>query len=155
MRTARRVLIGIGAAGLLAGAWLLLTTVTPRGLGGLVIWFAVAIVLHDAVLSPLLFTVGWVLRRTTGRMPLAAVAIVQVAAIVGGIGSVLLLPAIHAKQLRTRNPSVLPLDYAAHLAGLWIVLVVATAIGVAIVLVLQRRRDRGSDGRTPLPSPSG
>ena len=140
MRIARGVLVGIGAAGLLAGAWLLLTPVRPAGLLGLLVWFAVAIVLHDAVLSPLLFGIGWMLRRTTGRMPLAAIAIVQVAAIVGGIGSVLLLPAIHAKQLGTRNPTVLPLDYAANLAGLWIVLAAVTAIAVAIVLVRRRRR---------------
>ena len=155
MRTARRVLIGIGVAGLIAGAWLLLTTVKPVGLFGLVIWFAVAIALHDAVLSPLLFAVGWLVRRTTRRVPLAAVAIVQVASVVGGIGSVLLLPAIHAKQLGTRNPTVLPLDYGAHLAGLWIVLAVVTAIGVAVVFVLQRHREAGSTGGPTVASASG
>lgn len=141
MTIAQRVLVGIGAAGLLFGGWLLVTPVRPAGLFGLLIWFAVAILLHDAVLSPLLFATGWLLRRTTGRMPLAAIAIVQIAALVGGIGSVLLLPAIHAKSLGVRNPTVLPLSYTANLAGLWIALLVATAVGVAIVLVRERRRD--------------
>lgn len=140
MTAARRVLIGIGVAGLLAGAWLLLTTVKPAGLVGLAVWFAAAILLHDAILSPLLFAAGWMLRRTGRRLPLAAIAIVQVAAVVGGIGSVLLLPAIQAKRLGTRNPSVLPLDYAANLAGIWIVLAVVTAVAVTIVVVRSRRR---------------
>ncbi|WP_375388687.1 hypothetical protein [uncultured Amnibacterium sp.] len=144
MSAVRGGLIGIGVVGLLAGAWLLLTTVKPVGLVGLAVWFAVAILLHDAILSPLLFGVGWLLRRTTGRVPLAAIAIVQVAAVVGGIASVLLLPAMHAKQLGTRNPSVLPLDYAANLAGVWGVLVVAAATAVGVVLAGRRRRDRRS-----------
>lgn len=98
--------------------------------------------LHDAILSPLLFAVGWVLRLGSGRMPLAAVAVVQVAAVVGGIGSLLLLPAIRAKTIGTRNPTVLPFDYAVHLAAMWIVLAAATAIGVTIVLVRHRSRAR-------------
>lgn len=142
MRVARGVLIGAGAAGIVLGAWLLLTTVAPVGLLGVAVWLAAAVVLHDAILSPLLFGAGWVLRLGGGRMPVAAIAVVQVAALVGGIGSLLLLTAIHAKQLGTRNPSVLPLDYAAHLAGMWVVLAILTAVALAVVLGVRRGRAR-------------
>ena len=88
-----------------------------------------------------MFAVGWVLRRAGRRLPVAAVAVVQLAAVVGGIGSLLLLPAIRAQQVARRNPSVLPLDYAANLAGMWVAVVVLAAGGVAVVRVLQHRRD--------------
>lgn len=139
MRAARVALIGVGAAGTVFGAWLLATTVRPTGLVGLAVWLAAAVVLHDAILSPVVFAAGWVLRLGGRRLPLAALAIVQVAAVVGAIGTLLLLPAIRAKQDQ-RNPSVLPLDYAANLAGMWIALAIACALGVAIVLIRERRR---------------
>lgn len=152
MNAARRALVGTGVIGLVVGAWLLVTTVKPVGLVGLAVWLAAAVVLHDAILSPLLFAAGWVLRLGSGRMPFAAVAVVQVAAVVGGIGSLLLLPAIRAKLIGTRNPTVLPFDYAAHLAGMWVVLAGATAIGVAIVLVVDARRAGRQQGDLALGS---
>lgn len=142
VRVARVMLIGVGAAGVVFGGWLFLFPLRPSAIVGLVIWFAVAVLLHDAILSPVLFGAGWVLRRGAGRVPLAVLAVVQVAAVVGGIGSLLLLPAIHAKQLGVRNPTVLPFDYGAHLAGLGIAVAIAAVFGVAVVLVVQRRRGR-------------
>ncbi|WP_375405897.1 hypothetical protein [uncultured Amnibacterium sp.] len=154
MNAARRALIGTGAMGLVVGAWLLLTTVKPVGLVGLAVWLAAAVVLHDAILSPLLFAAGWTLRLGSSRMPLAAVAVVQVAAVVGGIGSLLLLPAIRAKMIGTRNPTVLPFDYAAHLVGMWAVLAIATAVGVAIAIVVDARRAGRRRGDVAHPSAS-
>lgn len=141
MRAARAVLVAVGVLGLGAGAWLLVTTNRPSGLLDLLVWGVAAVVLHDAVLSPVVFVLGWLLRRAGRRIPIAALAVVQAAAVVGGIGSLLLLPAIRAKTM-ARNPSVLPLDYGASLAGMWVVLGAASAVGIAIVLIAQRRRDR-------------
>jgi hypothetical protein len=151
VKVARGALVGVGAVGIVFGAWLLLTTVKPVGLIGVAVWLAAAVVLHDAILSPLLFGAGWLLRLGGGRMPLAAIAVVQVAALVGGIGSLLLLPAIRAKQLGVRNPSVLPLDYAGHLAGLWIALAILTGVALAIVFATGRRPRRPA-GDPVLPS---
>jgi hypothetical protein len=148
VRAWRAVLVALGAAGLLVGAWLLVTTVTPRGLLGLAVWLAAAVVLHDAILSPVLFGVGWMVRLGGRRVPLAALAVVQGAVVVGAIGSLLLLPAIRAKQIRVRNPTVLPFDYVANLAGMWAVLGVLTILGVGLVLILQRR---GAAGRALTP----
>lgn len=139
MRAARVALIGVGVAGTLVGAWLLMTTVRPVGLLGLGLWLAAAVVLHDAILSPVVFVAGWVLRLAGRRLPLAAIAVVQVTAIVGAIGTMLLLPAIRAKQDQ-RNPSVVPLDYVANLAGLWVALAAASAVGIVVALVVERRR---------------
>lgn len=142
MKAARVVLVGLGVLGLVVGAWLLVTTVKPAGLFGLVIWLAAAVVLHDAILSPLLFGLGWLLRLGGGRLPLPAIAVVQVAAVVGGVGSLLLLPAIRAKALGPRNPSVLPLDYVGNLAGMWVVLAAVTVVAVGVVLAVDARSRR-------------
>lgn len=155
MNVARRALVATGLAGLVVGAWLLVTTVRPMGLVGLAVWLAAAVVLHDAVLSPLLFAVGWVLRLGGRRMPPSAVAAVQIAALTGGIGSLLLLPAIHAERLGPRNPTVLPLDYAANLVGMWTVLAVATALAVAVAVIAEVRRTRRSIGDRGAQSNSG
>lgn len=139
MRAARAVLVGVGVVGLGVGAWLLVTQNRPSGLLDLLVWVVAATLLHDVVLSPLVFALGWLLRRVGRRVPIAALAVVQGAAVVGGVGSLLLLPAVHAKTM-ARNPSVVPLDYAASFAGMWVVLAAASAVGIAVVLVVQRRR---------------
>ena len=55
---------------------------------------------------------------------------------------------------RHAYPTVLSFDYAAHLAGMWVVLAGATAIGVAIVLLVDARRDGRRRGDLALRSVS-
>ena len=52
IRVARFVLIAVGVLGLAIGAAFLVTTVPPKGLTGLAVWLAAAIVLHDGILAP-------------------------------------------------------------------------------------------------------
>lgn len=57
MRTARIVLAALGAAGMLWGGWLLVTTQRLDQLLNLAIWLAAAVILHDFVLVPVLTVV--------------------------------------------------------------------------------------------------
>ena len=115
IRVARRVLVGVGVVGLLVAAWITLTTVHPQQYGGILLWLVAAVVLHDGVLGPLTWLANRVLRGAGRRVPAAVLAIVQVAAVVGSVVALVVLPEIRAKRLGVRNPTVLPMDYALHL----------------------------------------
>lgn len=143
MKAARVVLVGVGVAGLLAGAVFLVTTVRPTSIAGLVLWLAAAVVLHDGVLSPAAFVADLLLRRVGRRLPAAVVAVVQVAVVVGVVLTLIVLPEIRAKQLGPRNASVLPFDYGVRLGVTWLVLALLAAL-VCSVLVLRSRRMRGN-----------
>ncbi|REJ03914.1 hypothetical protein DY023_16470 [Microbacterium bovistercoris] len=54
MRATRIVLLALGAAGIVYGAWLLVTTQRPDQLLSVALWLAGAIIAHDFVLVPLL-----------------------------------------------------------------------------------------------------
>ncbi|MCA1306906.1 hypothetical protein LC082_08345 [Microbacterium esteraromaticum] len=54
MSAARMLLWAVGAAGIAYGAWLLVTTQNPQQLLGVAIWLVAAVVVHDALLVPLL-----------------------------------------------------------------------------------------------------
>ena len=48
----RGVLAGLGIAGMLWGAWLLVNTQRPDQLLNLTVWLAAAVIVHDVVLVP-------------------------------------------------------------------------------------------------------
>jgi hypothetical protein len=67
----RGVLVAVGVAVLGYGGWLLMSTQDLAEVRAVVAWAAVAVVLHDAVLAPLVVLLGWlalaVRRRVRGR----------------------------------------------------------------------------------------
>lgn len=132
VRVARTVLIAVGAVLIGVGFGLVAAGVPAGQWAGIALWLAGALVLHDAVLAPLLLIGNLLLRRAgAGALPWASVAVVQVALIVGGVLTLLAFPALRAQAIGARNPSVLPFDYGAHLAVAWAVIgvvVVAAAI---------------------------
>ena len=140
VRVARGVLIAAGAVLIGAGFGLVAAGV-PAGLWpGIALWLAGALVLHDAVLAPLLLVGNRLLRRAGGgALPWGAVAVVQGALIVGGAVTLLAFPALRAQAIGARNPSVLPFDYGAHLAVAW---ALVGAVVVAAVIVGRVRRAR-------------
>jgi hypothetical protein len=140
VRAARVALIGIGVAGLVVGAALLVTTVRPSGLVGVGLWLVAALVLHDGVLAPAAFTLNRVLRGAGARIPPVVLAVVQGAVVVGVVLTLMVLPEIRAKQLGPRNPTVLPFDYGLRLGLLWLVLAVLAATVCAVLLRSQRMR---------------
>ena len=140
VRIARRMLVALGVAGLLVAARITVTEVHPRQYGGMLLWLVAAIVLHDGVLAPIVFSANRLLRGAGARVPAVVLAILQAAVVVGVIFTLVVVPEIRAQQLGVRNPTVLPEDYALHLAVLWAVLAVLAALASGIALAVRRRR---------------
>lgn len=135
-------LIALGVAMLIVGAVTLLNDVAPKNYGGILVWFAGAIILHDGVASFAVVAVGIVMRRLGRRfsVPLGAIIIVQGAIVLGAIMALIVFPEIIKKSIGRANPTLLPLDYGVNLAVFYGVLVVVTAAALAIYFVVARRQ---------------
>ncbi|WP_104162315.1 hypothetical protein [Cryobacterium sp. N22] len=147
MRAARVVLVAVGALGLALGVYVLVDTVALRRLPGVALWIGAAIVLHDAVISPLVFGLGVLTRRAGHRLAGGIIVTVQAAIVLGSLMSLLVLPAIAAQGLGPKNPTILPLDYARNLALFWLTLAVASAL-ISVWLYLRTRRANRRPVRT-------
>jgi hypothetical protein len=127
--------LALGAVGVLCGVyggWL----VVSRGhdLLNAVLWLAGGVLLHDAVLSLVVLTVGAVALRVVPRTARAPVA---VGFVVLGSVTLLAVPVLGRFGARADNPTLLDRNY---LAG-WLVLAALTVLGVvAASLVRSRRR---------------
>lgn len=139
MRAARVILIAIGILGLGWGVYVMFDTVSPRRLPGVVLWIGAAIVLHDAVISPLIFGLGVLTRRAGHRLIGGIIVTVQAAIVVGSMMSLIVVPAIVAQSFAPKNPTVLPLDYALNLGLFWLV-VMLVSVAVSVWLYARSRR---------------
>jgi hypothetical protein len=137
----RLVLVVAGVALLGFGGVVFLLDVNPSNYPGLAIWLAGAIVLHDGVAALAVFGATVLVRRAHG-IPFVVRAIVQGAAVVTLVVTVLVLPEFLAIAMGPANPSVLPLDYAGNLLLFHAGLVAVTAVAIVIALVLRRRTAR-------------
>jgi hypothetical protein len=138
----RVALMSVGVALLGFGGLVFLLDVNPSNYPGLAIWLAGAIVLHDGVAALAVFGATVLVRRAHG-IPFVVRAIVQGAAVVSLVVTVLVLPEFLAIAMGPANPSVLPLNYAGNLLLFHAGLVGVTVVAVVIALALRRR------GRTP------
>lgn len=139
MRLARVVLVSLGVIGLGWAAVLLVDTVAPNRLPGVALWLGGAILLHDAVLSPLVFALGALTRRAGHRLAGSVIVTGQAAILLGSLVTLIVLPEIVARGLGPRNPTVLPLDYAQNLGVFWLVLI-GVSIAVSGGLYVRARR---------------
>ncbi|MCU1480836.1 MAG: hypothetical protein JWQ19_1622 [Subtercola sp.] len=139
MARVRALLIGVGAAGLALGAVVLFVLQSPMAILGVVAWLLGAIILHDAVLSPIVLGVSVLARRAGRKVSRTVLLIIQGAVIVGAILTLLVVPEIYAKTLGPA-PTVLPFDYVLRLALMWLALIVVTAAVCAVYLRRARRR---------------
>ncbi|TFC05445.1 hypothetical protein E3O42_02415 [Cryobacterium adonitolivorans] len=139
MRAARVVLVVGGALGLALGVYVLVDTVALRRLPGVALWIGGAIVLHDAVISPMVFGLGVLTRRAGHRLAGGIIVTVQAAIVLGSLMTLLVLPAIAAQTLGSNNPTVLPLDYARNLGLFWLALAVASGL-ISVWLYLRTKR---------------
>lgn len=146
MRSARLVLGASAVLVIAFGALVMLQTVRWTHYLGLVVWLAAAVVLHDGVLVPAVTALRAALLRTARTLPRGTVGVVQGGFVVGMVVSLAVLPEIWAQHLGTRNPSVLPGDYLARLAGVWAVIVAAALVAVLVPAL----RNRGRSPRPPL-----
>ena len=104
-----------------------------RDLTDVLVWLGGAVVLHDAVIAPLVLLAGLLLARGGARGP------VRGALVVAGALTVVALPVLLRPGPRA-NSSVLPLDYPRN----WLIALVAvttvTALWVAARGFARRRR---------------
>ncbi|HEY3873556.1 MAG TPA: hypothetical protein VGM10_34685 [Actinocrinis sp.] len=141
MRAATTVRIGVGAAGVAMagfGVWGALTQPEvgkPWAIGK---WLIGGVLLHDAVLAPVVFAacaVAW--RFTTVRMR-RALAVLLLA---GGSAALIALPDI-LRRGRNSNPTVTALDYPRNLTAVLGALLLAVLLFTVSGAVREQRRQR-------------
>lgn len=139
----KRWRIGLGGFGVLVlayGAFLMVDTVSPTRILGLASWLILALILHDGIIAMITFGVALGLRRAGRSLPVAVLAIIQGALVVGSVFAIIVLPAAYKKFLGTRNPTVLPLDYGPSFVILFAVIVVLTAVVIVAYYAFTRRQ---------------
>ncbi|GAB3137000.1 hypothetical protein [Marisediminicola antarctica] len=148
MRIWRIALVVLGVALLVVGGLVLLQDVAPKRYGGILLWFAGALVIHDGIIAGLVIAVNLTLRKAGRRVPFGVLVIIQGAIVVGAIMALIVFPQIVKQGIGTLNPTILPLDYAANLVLFYGVLAAATAVTIAVYLRARpqsRRRRTNND----------
>ncbi|MDP3891913.1 hypothetical protein [Nocardioides sp.] len=138
-----------GAAGTLLAAYgifLLLTRQDVTQIAGAVVWLVAGVLVHDAVLAPLVLAAGWVGARLLPRPARAPAAVGFVV-----IGSVTLLavPVLGRFGARSDNPTLLDRPYG---AGWLLIAGLVTAAVVGASVVRSRHRAAPTDAA---PDPEG
>lgn len=139
VRRWRLGLILLGVAILLLSGYILLTTVKPTRYIGIVEWFVAAIIVHDALVAPIVFGANVVMRRLGRRIPLAVLGIVQGGLVIGAVFTIVLVPEILAQRYAHLFETLLPFDYVRNLGILWVGTLVLTAAAVVVYLIASRR----------------
>ena len=136
MITAVRVLLGAVAVGCFAVVATVVPALSLQAWLNLAVWFAVAIVLHDGVLAPMLQVSG----ALAGRLPMprSAVLLIEGGLLVGLLVSALAIPPLVTQHNGPANPSVVPQNYWANLGIFWAL--DALVVAAALVVVVRRRR---------------
>ena len=128
----RRLLTALGCSIMAWGLWGLITHLSAAGLFGWVRFWLAGVILHDALLAPAVVAVGWFLRRV---VPPPARIFVQTGAVLSGVVLLVSAPFVLGHGRRADVPSALPLDYGRSLllilAGIWLVVAVASAVAVS------------------------
>ena len=143
-----RIILALAGLGLaLFGAFRLLTEVPLRSVAFLGVWMLAALVIHDGVLSPLIVTMGWLLRRL---VPDRARRFLQIALIVCGLVTVIALPLIYLRGSQPAVKALLLRDYGANLT----VIVGIVAVVTLALYAIRVARDR-NQVVDPAPRTSG
>lgn len=133
-------LVAFGIALLVVGGIVLLMDVKPERYLGIVAWFAGALIIHDGIAAMAVFGVSVLMRRAGKRIPFPVIAIVQGALVIAAIFAAIVVPEILKQMIGSANPSILPLNYGLNLALFYAGLAVATAVAIAIYLVVAKRQ---------------
>ncbi|WP_431245633.1 hypothetical protein [Leifsonia xyli] len=138
----RRIVGALGLALIGTGVVFLVVDLRIAQIAGVVVWLAAALVLHDAVLVPLETAVDLLLRRVGTRLPRAVVAVVEAGLAVGALLTAMVVPELIAQARGPRNPTVLPGDYGARLAVLWVATGCAVIVTSVVIVWRERMRAR-------------
>lgn len=149
---ARLALGVLGTALTLLGFWLLFTTNSPKSLWGLLTWLVGALVLHDGVLSGLVWFANRLLKGARAKVPATVIAVVQGGVVIGFFISLLAIPPILAKA-KGPQESTLPLNYGLNYAATWVLIGVLTAALAVFMLLRTRRAARPAEALAPASTP--
>lgn len=132
-----RVLLGGGGV-LLGGygAFLLLSRQDSGQLVNAAIWLASGVVLHDAVLAPVvlgLVVVGARIAPVAARVPAATALVVL------GTATILAIPVLGRFGARPDNPTLLDRDYTAG----WFALAGLVLLATVVATLVRSRRQQG------------
>ena len=141
---ARRLVAAVGIALIGCGVVFFAIDLTVGEIAGVVVWLAGAVIVHDAVLVPVVTVVDAVLRRAGRRLPSAVVTVVELGLAVGALLTAMVVPELIAQARGPRNPTVVPGDYGQRLAVLWVAIVVLVALASAVIGWRARRSARRS-----------
>jgi hypothetical protein len=141
---ARAALIAVGVVGLAVGVRTLLDTQRTDQVIGVAVFLLLAIVVHDAILSPVVFAAGLLLRKAGRRLPPVALVVVQAGVVMMAVMTLVVVPEIRARAIGNDNPTILIADYAPRLALMWVATAVATAVVAALYARTRRQKDRPS-----------
>lgn len=136
-----RFLLGALGLGLIGyGLFGLPTQLGFPQLLGLVVWMALAVLIHDGLIVPASTAAGFVLTRLGARLSPASAAVMRGALMTGVVISALALLLLKAQSV-ARITSALEADYALNLLWVWAVILV---VSVACIYVIERAAKRGS-----------
>ena len=136
-----RIRLVIGAVGVLVALFGLarLVSQTPGShLLVLAVWLVGALVLHDAVLSPMIISIGAVLRRVPAR----ARSYVQGALVAGGIVTIIAIPLMYRAGSQPDVKAILDQNFPANLTVL-LALITATAVMSYLLRVVREQQTAG------------
>ncbi len=139
------VRLGVGALGAVAvgfGAYSLLAHLGPAALMGLAAWMAVALLLHDGVLAPVVSASGHGLRRAGRSLHPLSRTLIRGALVLAAVTTLIVAPLVQAQQVAGNPPvnsTVLQGNYAFALGVFWAILVVAATVAVLAVERHSRR----------------
>ena len=134
-----RLRIALGAAGVLLGlfgVFRLLTQVPLFDVLVLVGWLVGAVVVHDAILSPLVLAVG---SLVTGLVPRRAAGYVQGALVAGGLITVIAVPMIYRQGSQPTQKAILEQNFGGNLALLLALVLAGTLLLYVLRVVLEAR----------------
>jgi hypothetical protein len=125
-----RIILVIAGVGLgLFGIFRLGTEIPLANLGWLLVWLAVAVAIHDGLLSPFVVGLGWLLRRL---VPDRARRYLQFALIVSGLVTVIAIPLIYLRGSQPVAKALLLRNYGANLALVLGLITVVTLVVYAV-----------------------
>ncbi|MET0822180.1 MAG: hypothetical protein ABWY58_14550 [Aeromicrobium sp.] len=140
MRAVRGLLVVAGVGFGLWGLWLM-RDFTREQLTSEAFWLAGGVVLHDAVLAPVVVAVGYVASRVLPAHWRSATA---TAFVVWGTLTVAFLPVLSGQGGKPGNDTILGKPYVLSWVVLTLVLVAYAGVGA----LLRRRQGRSSDMKT-------
>ncbi len=133
MPRARTALGAVGVAAIAWGAWLVLTGGAATRPVAVATWLVGGLVLHDAVLAPVVVVAGWLVTRV---LPPWLRAPVQGGILVIGVVTLASVPLLLGLGRRPGHPSADPLDYPRNLL---VVVAVVVVVCAGWALVARRR----------------